>query len=76
MKRDIEKILKNADFAKGSNHKEELRAMLFNNNSAKIVKFPMNRELSEDELDMVSAAGLYEEKYKKKDNDNNPFTDD
>lgn len=72
MKKDVEQILKNADFSKGSNHKEELREMLFGNQSAKIVKFGMNRELSDDELDMVSAAGLYEEKYKNK----NKFMDD
>ena len=72
MKKDVEQILKNADFTKGSNHKEELREMLFGNQSAKIVKLGMNRELSEDELDMVSAAGLYEEKYKNK----NKFMDD
>ena len=72
MKKDVEQILKNADFTKGSNHKEELREMLFGNQSAKIVKFGMNRELSDDELDMVSAAGLYEEKYKNK----NKFMDD
>jgi len=72
MKKDVEQILKNADFTKGSNHKEELREVLFGNQSAKIVKFGMNRELSDDELDMVSAAGLYEEKYKNK----NKFMDD
>ena len=72
MKKDVEQILKNADFSKGSNHKEELREVLFGNQSAKIVKFGMNRELSDDELDMISAAGLYEEQYKNK----NDFIDD
>lgn len=72
MKKDVEQILKNADFSKGSNHKEELREMLFGNQSAKIVKFGINRELSDDELDMISAAGLYEEQYK----DENNFIDD
>lgn len=70
MRKDIDKLFRDADFTKGSNHKEQLRNQLFNNQSAKIVKFPMNRELSEDELDMVSAAGLYEEKY----SDNNDDT--
>lgn len=74
MKKDVEQILKNADFSKGSNHKEELREMLFGNQSAKIVKFGINRELSDDELDMISAAGLYEEQYKDKDKNN--FMDD
>ena len=66
MKDNVENIFKKADFSKGSNHKEELRKTLFesNNKVAKIVKFKQNQELSEDELDMISAAGLYEEKRK------------
>lgn len=68
MRDNIENIIKKADFSKGSNHKEELRNQLFgNDNSAKIVKFKVGKELTEDELELVSAAGLYEEKYKPKD---------
>ena len=63
MSKDIEKLIKNADFSAGSNHKEELRQKLFGNNSAKIVKFKVNRELNEDELEMISAAGMIEEQY-------------
>ena len=71
MSRDIEKILRNADFSAGSNHKDNLREELFGSNGAKIVKVHMNRELNDDELEMISAAGLIEEKYllnKKDDN--------
>ena len=66
MKDNVENIFKKADFSKGSNHKEELRKTLFesNNKIAKIVKFKQNQELSEEELDLISAAGLYEEHYK------------
>ena len=63
MSKDIEKLIKNADFSAGSNHKEELREQLFGGNSAKIVKFQTNRELNEDELEMISAAGMIEEQY-------------
>ena len=67
MKDNIENIIKKADFSKGSNQKEELRKKLFGDgNDAKIVKYNGVRELSDDELGLISAAGLYEEQYKDK----------
>ncbi len=73
MSKDIEKILRNADFSAGSNHKDNLREQLFgNSNSARIVKFNMNRELDDDELEMISAAGLIEEKYLQSKKDDDP----
>lgn len=69
MKGKVEDILKKADFSKGSNYKEELRDELFHTSSANILKFPPNRELSDDELDMIAAAGLYEDSYDDDDDD-------
>ena len=72
MKHDIDTIFKNADFSKGSNYKEELRHELFaDDGSAKVVKFSTKKELTEDELDLISAAGLYEEQYKDKNDEDN-----
>ncbi len=73
MSKDIEKILRNADFSAGSNHKDNLREQLFGNSGGtKIVKFPINRELRDDELEMISAAGLIEEKYLQSKKDDDP----
>ncbi len=67
MRNDIEKLIKNADFSKGSNQKEELREELFGDgNKAKIIKFEVGKELSDDELEYIAAAGLYEDEYNKK----------
>ena len=72
MKDNVENIFKNADFSKGSNHKEELRKKLNNkdNKTARVLQFKQNQELSDDELEMISAAGLYEDHYKDDKDDN------
>ncbi len=67
MRDNIESLIKKADFSKGSNHKEELKTELFGDgNKAKIIKLEVGKELSDDELEYISAAGLYEEEYNKK----------
>lgn len=71
MSRTIEDIFTKADFTSGSNHKVILKDRLFiSNKGGNTIPFPLGRELTEDELDMVSAAGFFEDYYKKdKDND-------
>lgn len=67
MRDNIEDLIKKADFSKGSNQKAELKKELFGDgNKAKIVKFEVGKELTDDELEYISAAGLYEEEYNKK----------
>ena len=69
MSRTIEDIFTKADFTRGSNHKVILRDRLFiSPKSGNTIPFPSGRELSEDELDMISAAGFFED-YHKKDKD-------
>ena len=51
--KDVEEILKKADFTQGSNHKEKLRELLFSERSLD----KKNCELSDEELDL-DAAGV------------------
>ena len=52
---ELSKLLSKADFSKETDLKERLYNQLF---GSKIVQFPTGRQaLSEDDLDMVSAAG-------------------
>ena len=70
MNTTIEDIFIKADFARGSNHKATLRDCLFiSKGKGNMVQFPTGRELSEDELGMISAAGLFEDCDKKADTD-------
>ncbi|MBE6014607.1 MAG: hypothetical protein E7241_04490 [Lachnospiraceae bacterium] len=77
MKGNVEDIFKRANFTEGSNHKEELRGKLFAEGSRTNVRpFPKYRKLSESdlveltdgELEMIAAAGYYDE-VKKDDDD-------
>lgn len=49
--KNTEDIFKNADFTRGSDHKQQLYSTLFENSSQKTLS------LSDDQLDRVSAAG-------------------
>ena len=51
----IRNMLNGADFSKETDLKERLRAQLF---GAKVVAFPTRRQLADDDLEYVNAAGL------------------
>ena len=57
---DLEKLLSKTDFSKETNFKETLRDRLFSGGEVKTLSF--ERELSDDELDFVNAAGTGPEK--------------
>ena len=58
--RDIENIFSKADFSSGSDHKKRLAETLFGNAGETSDSI---RILSDDELDMVSAAGGIAERH-------------
>ena len=52
--KDVEEILKKADFTQGSNHKEKLRELLFSEGSLD----KKDCELSDEELDLAAAGKI------------------
>ena len=50
--KDVEEILKKADFTQGSNHKEKLRELIFSEGSLDKI----DCELSDEDLDLAAAG--------------------
>ncbi|MBR5115656.1 MAG: hypothetical protein IK096_01195 [Lachnospiraceae bacterium] len=54
--RDLEKMIRDADFSAGSDHKERLHAQLFSANAQKIQPISAGVALSDDELDQAAGG--------------------